>query len=229
MSKGLLNLANTAPLETLDDQSQVGLDVRAAENIVDTRQDGDFETLQQLDEVSWVSTQAFRKLYDYASENGYFQSSRSGDELYGVSVDSRIAEGMLELLNEADRQMLDDDVAPDARLARNIVEYKNSAGAFTSIMQLDEIYWLGQHSFNEIKAYPKENGYVDEPSDSDYVDHGDHAAGCHSAAGNARGVSDWQCYFPLLALSPETWIVTIRLNRPADPLKGEKTADSVNI
>jgi hypothetical protein len=51
-ANGVLELANSASLETLDRSAQVGLDVRAAENIVETRQDSRIETLKQLDAIS---------------------------------------------------------------------------------------------------------------------------------------------------------------------------------
>jgi hypothetical protein len=73
-AEGVLELVNTASLETLDKGSEIGLDVRAAQNIVDERQDGDISSLQELDNIPWVSRRAFRKLYNYAEANGYFES-----------------------------------------------------------------------------------------------------------------------------------------------------------
>jgi DNA uptake protein ComE-like DNA-binding protein len=87
-AQGVLELVNTASLETLDRSAQVGLDVRAAENIVETRQDSKIDTLKQLDAISWVSKRAFKKLYNYAEANGYFPTDVGGEwkELAGETV-----------------------------------------------------------------------------------------------------------------------------------------------
>ncbi|MGM0559401.1 MAG: M12 family metallopeptidase [Myxococcota bacterium] len=59
----ILELANTASLEELDDA--VSLDSRAAENIVAARQDHVFETLAGLWLIDYVKTRALGKMYDY--------------------------------------------------------------------------------------------------------------------------------------------------------------------
>jgi DNA uptake protein ComE-like DNA-binding protein len=59
----ILELANTASLEELDDE--VSLDSRAAENIVAARQDHAFETLAGLWLIDYVKTRALGKMYDY--------------------------------------------------------------------------------------------------------------------------------------------------------------------
>ncbi len=76
---GVLEVANELSEHELDEE--VSLDVRAAENIVDYRhgRDGEhgtdddrtFETLDELDGVSWVSSRAFDKLLTYAENNRY--------------------------------------------------------------------------------------------------------------------------------------------------------------
>lgn len=84
----VLDLANRASLETLDDPSSeggVGLDVRAAEGIVayragddgteGTDDDETFDTLAELDAISYVGARAFGKLLDYALDHGYGESA----------------------------------------------------------------------------------------------------------------------------------------------------------
>lgn len=64
---GILTAANTLDFETLD--NTVGLDRRAAENIVEARGAG-FDSLAALDSVSYVGAQAFAKLLAYAQAAG---------------------------------------------------------------------------------------------------------------------------------------------------------------
>ncbi len=59
----VLELANTASFETLDDD--VSLDRRAAENIVAARQVQPFDELGGLWLVDYVKTRAMKKMYDY--------------------------------------------------------------------------------------------------------------------------------------------------------------------
>ncbi|MFW5967975.1 MAG: hypothetical protein ACOCV2_10675 [Persicimonas sp.] len=66
---GVVEVANEASLDTLDED--VGLDVRAAQNIVDYRQDTTIASLKELDGISWVSERAFGKLLDYAKDNNF--------------------------------------------------------------------------------------------------------------------------------------------------------------
>lgn len=68
-ARAILELANTASFRRLDDE--VGLDRRAAQAIVDTRgKNGAFETLAELDAVSFVGTTAFAKLHDFVVQEG---------------------------------------------------------------------------------------------------------------------------------------------------------------
>jgi DNA uptake protein ComE-like DNA-binding protein len=71
---GILALVNAASYETFDKSAGVSLDKRAAANIVERREESEIETLQQLDSIPWVGKRAFRKLYEYAEENGYFET-----------------------------------------------------------------------------------------------------------------------------------------------------------
>lgn len=61
----ILHVANTASFEVLD--VDVGLDVRAAENIVVQRASDPFDTIAELDAVPYVGDSALAKLADYAA------------------------------------------------------------------------------------------------------------------------------------------------------------------
>lgn len=73
----MLDVANESTFETLD--VQVGLDVRAAQNIVDTRDaSGLFTTLRALDDVPYVGISAFTKIHDYAVAIGKVAACEAG-------------------------------------------------------------------------------------------------------------------------------------------------------
>ncbi len=73
----ILRLVNAATFETLDDD--VGLDRRAAENIVEARTHAEIETLGQLDGISYVARSAFEHLLQYVQDEGLVE--RAGTEL----------------------------------------------------------------------------------------------------------------------------------------------------
>jgi hypothetical protein len=78
-SLGVLEVANTVDETTLDDDA--ALDARAAANIVSYRagidgvepsaDDRVYESLHELDRISWVGARAFGKLLTFARNNGY--------------------------------------------------------------------------------------------------------------------------------------------------------------
>jgi hypothetical protein len=83
-AKGVLLVVNTLSFEDLDAPTRdggVGLDVRAARNIVarragadgidGTADDAPFETIAQLQAVPWVATKALQSLLAYAKANGH--------------------------------------------------------------------------------------------------------------------------------------------------------------
>ncbi len=145
-AKAILRLANEADLATLDDSDAVGLDVRAAENIVEFRagDDGDegtgddrrFTSLTQLDEVPWVGERAFEKLYEYAMAQGAGEgedpqeptepAEPAGEPVHGITPGSAEATAILTVANTAGLTELDasDAVGLDARAAENIVEFR---------------------------------------------------------------------------------------------------------
>ncbi len=71
-AEGILELVNTASLAVLDDPTEVGLDHRAATNIVSHRDRESIDTLRELDSIPWVGRRAFGRLYHYAESHGYF-------------------------------------------------------------------------------------------------------------------------------------------------------------
>ncbi len=136
----------------------VGLDRRAAENIVARRNGADgvvgtaddkpFRTIGALDAVPYVGPAAFQKLIAYAAANGFVPA---GSDLLGVydnvafSVDE--AEATLELVNSAEHAYLDDTLRLDRRAADSIV----AAQPIATVLELSELGYVGESALNKLK------------------------------------------------------------------------------
>jgi hypothetical protein len=73
----MLEVANESSFETLD--IEVGLDARAARNIVDARDaSGPFTTLRALDDVPYVGMSAFTRIHDHAVAIGKVAACEAG-------------------------------------------------------------------------------------------------------------------------------------------------------
>ena len=125
----VLRAANTLSFEVLDDD--VGLDVRAADNIVwvrsgDDRVDGTdddapFASLAALAEVPFVGPAGIEALYVYAD-------ALWGDaEIHGVVEGSALALAILDLVNRADHAVLQHRVGLDLLTACDIIDHRAGA------------------------------------------------------------------------------------------------------
>ncbi len=63
------------------------------------------------------------------------------------------ARAMLDVANTASVEVLDDDVGLDSRAARNIVEARESDGAFDSLVALDTVAYVGISAFENLHAF----------------------------------------------------------------------------
>ncbi len=115
----IVEFANSASREALDDWA--GLDLRAVDDIMATREQTPFHTLADLKEMHYLKEHGVRKLYDYLYVDG-----RCPEEL---DEDGRplatcwpVALSILELANTASLEQLDDAVSLDSRAAQNIVD-----------------------------------------------------------------------------------------------------------
>ena len=144
-----LYLANSLDQDTLD--FDVTLDSRAAANIVTTRAGADgvegtsddvvFETIEQLDAVSYVGASAMDDLVAYGSDIGL-----TGEVTLGVLVGSVEEEAVLYLANNLSQDALDNDVRLDSRAASNIV----AAGTISSLSQFDGLGYVGNSAMSKM-------------------------------------------------------------------------------
>ncbi|MEO0606146.1 MAG: hypothetical protein AAF211_32250, partial [Myxococcota bacterium] len=101
----MLNAASTT-FETLD--VDAALDRRAAANLI-ARRDGPrgaFRTLDEVDAVRWVGPAGLRRLLDYARDNGWV----GAQIIEGVALSGEQARAVVQLANEASREVLDVEV-----------------------------------------------------------------------------------------------------------------------
>lgn len=157
-SVGLLDFLNDSEtsFDLLD--HEVGLDRRAAGNLIGHRDGGDnefgtsdddlFNSIEEVDSVRWVGPSALHKLADYASLLGFVPTG--GDYLgtwdnVAFSVDE--AELTVTWINRTEPWILDEALHLDARAVDSIL----AAGWIKSIAELSELYYVGESALRTIK------------------------------------------------------------------------------
>lgn len=168
---GILAMLNegSTTLALLDDD--VGLDRRAASNLIDRRDgpDGRFNTLddwpfyaiREVDEVAFVGDSAFAKLIAYAVAEGFVRDGEA--DLYGVieSVPFSNAEAaaVVAVCNEASEAVLDDEVGLDRRAASGIVTQR----PFATVEEVAEVPYVGSAALERLLAYAEDSGLTERP------------------------------------------------------------------
>jgi DNA uptake protein ComE-like DNA-binding protein len=139
-----LDMANTATQSQLD--NEIGLDARAAQNIVDARP---ITTMVDLDAVAYVGPSALDKLRAHTTT--WSQQPGQGSTVIqsGVTFSAQEVTLLLDLVNEASQSVLDDDVGLDSRAAQNIV----AARPIKTVADLDAVAYVGSTALNKLKAY----------------------------------------------------------------------------
>ena len=158
----------------LDDE--VGLDVRAATNIIEHRDGADatvgtgdddlFDDIVELDDISYVGPSALADLLAYAQAHGYMPGIEAPTEAELDYVTLALANDQ-----SVTEVMLDDAVGLDSRAAGNIVEWRAGQDAvegtaddrtFMTLAQLDDISYVGASALGKMRDYAVANGYLDE-------------------------------------------------------------------
>ena len=158
----------------LDDE--VGLDVRAATNIIDHRDGADatvgtadddlFDSIVELDDISYVGPSALASLLAYAQAHGYMPGTEAPTQAELDYVTLALANDL-----SVTEQMLDDDVKLDSRAAGNIVAWRAGVDGiegtaddrtFMNMAQLDEISYVGPSALANMRDYAVAHGYLDE-------------------------------------------------------------------
>ena len=171
----VLALVNDVAIDEATLDVDVGLDRRAAANIVvhrdgvdgtvGTEDDDPFDSLGELDGVRYVGDSALAKLLAYAKSHGYFDGSDAPTE-------AQLDAATLALVNDpaVDFITLDDDVRLDRRAAENIIAQRDGADAvpetgdddlFDSIPELDNVSYVGKTALALLRDYAVAHGYLD--------------------------------------------------------------------
>jgi phosphatidylserine/phosphatidylglycerophosphate/cardiolipin synthase-like enzyme len=157
----------------LDDD--VGLDRRAAENIIVHRDGADsavgtadddlFDSIDELDGISYVGPSALDKLLAYAVAHGYMPGTEAPSEEELVYATLALANDRAVGFTE-----LDDTVGLDRRAAENMVAWRSGVDGvdgtpddrtFMTIADLDDISYVGDSALGLLRDYAVENGYLE--------------------------------------------------------------------
>jgi hypothetical protein len=154
---GLLNAVDTdVPLLDID----VGLDRRAAENLVAHKNGADgvagnddddaFDDVDEVDAIPYVGPSAFDKLLAYAAAHGYVPGDDDLLGVYdGVSFTVKEAQATLTLANNEAHATLDGPIGLDVRAVDSIV----AARPIASVLALSELHWVGESALRKLKTH----------------------------------------------------------------------------
>lgn len=153
---GILAFLNDASTTFTLLDVDLGLDRRAAENLVAHRDGADgatgtaddrpFTSIDEVDAVSYVGSVALQAILSWASEHGWIQE-HAGDRDAAT----------LALVNDPETsfELLDVDVALDRRAAENIL----AGRPFATIAALDAVPYVGPAALDLLATYALANGY----------------------------------------------------------------------
>ena len=158
---GFLNDGDTT-LELLD--GPVGLDRRAATALIEHRDgpdgvwgssdDDPYDTIAEVDAQYFVGDSALDRLLSYASANGWVPGP---DDVIGswegVSFTTQQVTLVLDLVNTASQETLDDDVGLDRRAAEGIVEQR----PFSDIGTLAAVPYVGPSALVDLQDFASAN------------------------------------------------------------------------
>ena len=167
---GVLAFLNDRGTTTTLLDEAVGLDRRAAKNLVShrdgrdarpgTSDDDRFDTVAELDAVAYVGDSALEDLLAYARDDGWIPEEEDFyGSIEGVTFTVAQADGVVELANTATQATLDDEVGLDARAAKAIVE----ARGFETLEQVAATPFIGRSALEKLRAWvdahPKAVGF----------------------------------------------------------------------
>jgi len=156
---GLLDFLNdgATTLSILD--FTVGLDSRAAENLIHHRDGADhlygtadddlFDCIAEVDDVYYVGPATLDTLIAYVDDDGWIPE---GDDLLGIydNVPFTVneADATVAWTNEAPEDVLDDDLDLDRRAVDSIL----AARPLSTLLELSELYYVGESALTKLKA-----------------------------------------------------------------------------
>jgi len=126
----------------------VGLDRRAAQNLIDARP---FASIEEVDAVKYVGRVALARLLEWARDGGWL-----------TPADDTRARAILGLVNDSTTTfaLLDVDVGLDSRAARGLVDGR----PFDSLDAIDAVSYVGASALDKLGAYGLAHGYDGGPT-----------------------------------------------------------------
>ena len=156
---GLVEFINdeATTFEVLD--ITVGLDRRAAGNLIAHRDGGDrawgttdddiYNTVDEIDAVRFVGPRTIDRMVGYAAKSGWVPGAEDILGIYdGVSFTVDQAEATLALTNSLTIDELDHDLGLHARAAESIA----LAQPIATVDELSRLYYVGRSALTELKA-----------------------------------------------------------------------------
>lgn len=136
---------------------QVGLDSRAAKNLIAHRDGADglaatadddaFDTIAEIDAVKYVGPVALEHLRAYVDLQGWL--TYAGGTFDGVQFDDVQVTIALDLVNAADFSVLDVDASLDSRAANGII----AARPILSMDALAQVEWVGPATLRRLRSF----------------------------------------------------------------------------
>ena len=137
----------------------VGLDRRAAGNLIAHRDGGDrawgttdddiYNTVDEIDAVRFVGPRTIDRMVGYAAKSGWVPGAEDILGIYdGVSFTVDQADATLALTNSLTIDELDHDLGLHARAAESIA----LAQPIATVDELSRLYYVGRSALTELKA-----------------------------------------------------------------------------
>ena len=138
----------------------VGLDRRAAGNLIAHRDGGDrlwgstdddiYNSVDEIDAVRFVGPRSIDRMVEYAARNGWVPGAQDMLGVYdGVAFTVEEAEATLAFTNSLSQGELDDDLRLHSIAAESIV----LAQPISTIDELSRLYYVGGSALSKLKFY----------------------------------------------------------------------------
>jgi hypothetical protein len=158
-SVGLLDFLNDAATDFDVLDLDVGLDRRAAGNLISHRNGGDdlfgttdddlFSSVREVDAVRWVGPRSIERMVEFASVLGFVPTGTDHLGTWdGVDFTVDQADATVDLVNNASESTLDYDLGLNSRAVNSILE----AGHLESVEELAALYYVGKSALKILKT-----------------------------------------------------------------------------
>ncbi|MFO0748223.1 MAG: nuclease A inhibitor family protein [Myxococcota bacterium] len=234
---GLLGFLNDVKTTVAVLDLDVGLDVRAAQALVahrdgkdgknGTKDDDRFDTVAEVDAVSWVGTSAFDKLLSYCAGHGWLPQ---GNDVLGsydsVSFTVEQATATLALANTATQTHLDKDLGMNSRAVTSII----AARPIASVLALSQLPNVGTTALRILLQAATAPVVPQRPAGVDVAAH----LGVASAGLEHTSESDYPFVVvripgaggaPITAANVKTLIAGVYVNRPDEEPLATRTVE----